>query len=239
MAIEVKAVAHEYDRISFGHKNEVLMGYEYEIANSLYSRYYYCRPDSPDNILPSRFLGNYESLGNTMGFEVKSPVAPLQYHKLRAPTLFKKLDFTPRKNNEGGIHVHVTRPDRKEGSYYSQLPEQDEAIFSFMFNRQVKNKFLLPISGRSRYSWNQYCEEGRDDHYGVINIRRDNYEIRVFKAKVHLLIPALEFCDGLFSYAYSKGEAFDITVDGLIQYFNRHKKYNGISKVIKEKYRAN
>lgn len=241
MAIEVQAVARTYDRISFGHKNEVLMGYEYEIANNDYNTDTW-EGGHPNKAapLPSRFHGRYESLGNTMGFEIKSPVAPLQYHKLRAPVLFNKLNFTPRKNNEGGIHVHVTRPDRlsKHPWGYPTLPSCDEAVFDFMFNRKVKDTFLHPISGRSRYSWNNYCEGRRTEHYGVINQRTDNYEVRVFKAKVHLLIPALEFCDGLFSYAYSKGTSFDITVDGLIAYFNKHKKYNSISKVIKENYRG-
>ena len=233
MAIESRAVAGTYDRISFGHKNEVLMGYEYEIDNRKYDTYA-GRSTAP---LPSHFQGRFESLGGSMGFEIKSPVAPLQYHKLRAAILFQKLDFSTGTRNNGGIHVHVTRPDRRAiwPSHHRDLPPVDAKIFEFMHDRNIKDKFLFPISGRTRYSFDEYCGSSSwSAHYGIINYRTDNYEIRVFKAKTHLLIPALEFCDGLFSYAYSKDKPFDITVDGLIAYFHRHKKYSGICKVIRD-----
>lgn len=212
------------------------MGYEYEIDNRKYNDDYGRKPQNKAP-LPSRFQGRYESLGASNGFEIKSPVAPLQYHKLRAAILFQKLDFTTGTRNNGGIHVHVTRPDRQNvwprNNY--DLPPNDIEIFKFMHDYNVKDKFLFPISGRTRYSFDEYCGSSNwAAHYGIINYRHDNYEIRVFKAKTHLLIPALEFCDGLFSYAYSKEEPFDITVDGLITYFHRHKKYSSICKVIRD-----
>lgn len=257
MAIQAKAIAGTYDRISFGHRNEFLMGYEYEIDSLRYSKresdgWGWLEWTGVNNKLklPSRFYAVTESLGETMGLEIKSPVAPLQYHKLRFAVLSRNVNLKHSRTNHGGIHVHVNRPDNKSGWKYQKcewgyveynafpldMNSRDQSIFMFMHNKRIRDDFLRRISGRRNDSWEEYCCGGYSDHYGVINYRQDNYEIRVFKAKPHLLIPALEFADGIFSYAYSKTEAFDLTISGLIQYLSKYKKYKNISQLISEKY---
>jgi hypothetical protein len=95
------------------------------------------------------------------------------------------------------------------------------------------------LSERDDQSFDIFCpqqnefEEGWCGHYGIINRENPNrFEFRMFAAQKHLLLPALEMADSLFSLAK---EVEDITLTCWQNFISKKLKYIHIAEHLKEK----
>src|SRR4051794_38289429 len=213
-------------------RSTILLGYEYEIDSPDYGppiavgwvgevdeelvRIHRPRNANyhPIKDLPRYYHLNYEPLGHSrMGYEIKSPVAPLSIHKVIIKRwLFPNVRFNSKPNgvhNRGSIHVsvsnnehtsphankvfkflHITMPR----AFQHKLSERSLDTLN-CYARQTKYADQhTAISNNANYSWKS--------HYAVINNENNNrYEFRLFAGQKHLLIPALEMADSLFQLA--------------------------------------
>ena len=159
-------------------------------------------------MLPPKFDLQYESLGYSHGFEIKSPVANLQTHKRIWGKLTKKFSVAQSDSrHDGGIHVNVSNVN-------TPYPE---AFVRLMYDHQ---KIFRTASGRDIDSWNEFCCFHYDDdhydndnytfigeHYHIFNTDKPYaYEFRMFKAEPHLLLPALELADAAVTICRPFGE---------------------------------
>lgn len=212
------------------------LGYEYEIHTNKKPEFHK---------LPYGFHCEREYIHDSIfGWEIKSPVAPLFYHKY----LFKKFPRLPwnLKNNgphnSGGIHIHI----QKSSQHYQ---DRDKIVEFLSANKQ---KAYL-ISGRCSHSFEYYSQipecmnevdylddnydedliyDDPDSHYNVLNTDHDNsYEFRLFAAHPKLLLPALEMADSMFCLVREKNE---ITWNTWLAFIKRWPRYKNIYKRIKE-----
>jgi hypothetical protein len=171
-------------------------------------------PQHPIKNLPNFYHLQYESLGDGLrGYEIKSPVAPLSIHKqIVKRYLFPNVRFNNKPNghqNYGGIHVSISN-DKYTRPHH-------EKVFKFM-HLDMPREFQLKLSEREAKSLNTFAQQTKHKlfrdanaygsticwghHYAVINRENVNrFELRLFAAQKHLLIPALEMADSLFSLA--------------------------------------
>lgn len=233
------------------------MGYEYEIQSPDYgipavggwiseNGSYYVQINRnlekhPIKTLPPFYHCRYESLGSAYGYEIKSPVAPLSIHKqIVKRYLFPNVDFRDRQNRHGGIHVSVSRNEFTKPHY--------KKVFYFLHKDMPRN-FQVKLSHRTIYSLNSYARqtslETQSDwyaygcsgswwghHYAVINYENANrFEFRLFAARKHLLIPALEMADSLFSLA---AQVEKVTMENWTKFVASKLKYADINDLVKK-----
>jgi hypothetical protein len=165
----------------------------------------------PIQDLPNHFHVSYEGLGGGNGYEIKSAVAPLSIHKILIKRfLFPNVTFNDSPNghnNNGGIHVSISRTDETNA--------QLRKVFSFLHSGMEK-QLALALSERKLSTFNLFAKRRRVTqgmldvgayhqwygHYNIINCENpDRFELRMFAAQKHLLLPALEMADSLFSLA--------------------------------------
>lgn len=205
----------EYDIIRS--KDELLLGFEYEID----------RADDTQPKVPARYHARFEHIANpcTYGWEFKSPVAPLSYHKQTVRNFLGKVEFNREPNgirNQGGIHVNVSK-EGVTGSTYQKVK-------GFLFDRNLRDTFLK-ISKRDAGQFDQYCTQRDHWYYGVITDRKEYaYEFRMFAALPDLLLPALEMTDSLFELSRQTER---VTLDSWIGFVAGKKRYENIEREIK------
>jgi hypothetical protein len=201
-------------------RNDVPMGFEYEIQTA--TRW---RPKLPDIFKVEWELLAYSGWdGSVHGYEIKSPVAPLHYHKyLIRKHNFKNIKWCRDPKNKGGIHVNISRNIR------NGLKRRDKIAEFALQNRD--DMYLL--SGRPEESFNEYANPTIDSYhyYNFISTRKSEaFELRMFHAQPQLLLPALEFADSTFMLATEDGA---ITIDKWIKFINRWPRYRNIAQHVR------
>lgn len=186
----------------------------------------------PIRDLPKYFHVSYEGLGGGYGYEIKSVIAPLSIHKLLARRyLFPNVTFNTQPNgrdNNGGIHVSISINDLTQPHHLK--------VFDFLHNK-FKRSHAFKLSERSRHSMT-FCEQSPETnawhgHYSLITKENTNrYEFRLFAAQQHLLLPALEMADSLFSLAQ---ETEVITLGSWTNFINTKTKYKDIAEHVKRR----
>jgi hypothetical protein len=196
-------------------RNDVPMGFEYEIQTA--TRW---RPKLPDTYKVAWEGIAYNYGEATYGYEIKSPVAPLHYHKyLIRKHNFKDIKWCLDPKNKGGIHINISRTIHNGERRRDKIAE---------FALQNKDDMCL-LSGRPEESFNEYANLTVDSrhYYNFISTRKSNaFELRMFHAQPQLLLPALEFADSTFMVATEAGA---ITMDKWIKFINRWPRYRNIA----------
>lgn len=211
-------------------RHGIPLGYEYEV---------HCHEANFPTNFPYGFVTAYESLGGAMGWEIKSPVAPLYYHKY----LLKKLPQIPWNRhpngtkNQGGIHINIEKtdnPPESRDSIYKFLQENEQHIFKLSYRSSNTFKTFAKLTDFAKYNpTGQYTLVSDDPshYYNILSSRKPNcYEFRMFAALPHLLMPALEMADSMFMLVREQ----DITWDSWTNYIKRWPRYRNIWGHVKE-----
>jgi hypothetical protein len=192
------------------------MGYEYELHR--YSPYR-DRPKLPDCFMVQWEGLHYEYGDQADGYEIKSPIAPLHYHKYLIRKHFGSIKWNTDPTNWGGIHVNVS----------SNIPNgRKRRDLIAEFARKYSSEMQL-LSGRSENSFYKYANPTHDatNYYNFLSTRKSQcFELRMFHAQPHLLLPALEFTDSMFELAAQAGA---IEMDSWIKFINRWSRYQHIA----------
>jgi hypothetical protein len=230
------------------------MGYEYEIQShnygppspavngwyqhpgesyrTLHTRLPTSKYTHPIRDLPNYFQVAYESLGGGRGYEIKSVIAPLKIHKLFITKyVFPNVTFNDHPNgskNNGGIHVSTHRTRANVTDF--------NRVANFL-HKTLKRGHAIKISQRIPRTFDQFSPQRPYDncwgeHYNIINHQNHNrYEFRLFAAQKHLLLPALEMSDSLFTLAR---EVDAITMDNWTTFINSKAKYKHIAEHVEK-----
>jgi hypothetical protein len=203
--------------------NAVPMGFEYEIVKDEQGN----APKLPDSYKVHWESIHYADNGeqkSSYGYEIKSPVAPLHYHKyLLRRHRFDKINYNTDPKNMGGIHVNVSR------SIYRGRERRDKITEWLASNYDT----MCQLSGRQEHHFRKYAQvDVQDNHYyHILSCRKSfAYELRMFHAQPHLLLPALEFTDSAFMLAKKDGA---ITMDKWIKFINRWPRYRSIAQHVR------
>jgi len=198
------------------------MGFEYEIERTSQ----YAKPKLPDGFVVQWEGLHWDNGLQICGYEIKSPIAPLHYHKYLLRRYFKDIKWCYDPENHGGIHVNVSTSIRRGRERRDKI-----ADFALKYRDEMQQ-----ISGRSEYSFNKYAnvELEAPNYYSFISTRKTHaFELRMFHAQPHLLLPALEFTDSMFELA--DHEAGGITMDSWLRYINRWPRYRSISQHVRHR----
>jgi hypothetical protein len=201
-------------------RNDVPMGFEYEIQTA--TRW---KPKLPDIYKVDWELLAYSGYCDSVhGYEIKSPVAPLHYHKyLLRKHNFKDIKWCLDPKNKGGIHINISRSIRNGHKRRDKIAE---------FALQNKDDMCL-LSGRPEELFNEYANVTipSNHYYNFISTRKSEaFELRMFHAQPQLLLPALEFADSTFILASEDGA---ITMDNWIKFINRWPRYRSIAQHVR------
>lgn len=215
--------------------DEIDLGYEYEWQSypDKFKRGYFSSTTGYEKTLPVKlpkyFQAQKESTGHSYCCEIKSVVAPLMVHKILIRKLLRDNDLkNPGKNTSGssGIHVHIGRTDRT----HAVAPK----VFAFMHDLDNRS-FFKKISNRSGTQFEEWAYQyGKTfpwdqafSHCAILNVeRRTTFELRLFGAQPHVLLPAVEFADALFTGAEQMEE---VNIESFMNYVDKTKKYKDIS----------
>jgi hypothetical protein len=244
--------------------NEILMGYEYEIdvnVDKLYKhvereRWNYENPKQfPLGPLPERYNWGTDGMGRHIGFEIRSPVAPLVIHKRTwNKSIRPVLKFNTEPNgakNGGGIHVSTNRSTFTEKSF--------NKVRVFLYNHE-NYPFLFKLSQRDHLEWSHWCyqppsfqqwKRGYNWHvsekeakrywetmyfnrtsnkYYIINAcNEERFEFRMFAANPDLLIPALEMNNSLFEMA---PQVESINIENWTNFLSGKFRFRGIKELV-------
>jgi hypothetical protein len=201
-------------------RNDVPMGFEYEVARE-------ARVQKPR--LPRPYIVNWEGIDysnncQTYGYEIKSPVAPLHYHKfLIRKHKFKDIKWNTDPFNRGGIHVNISN-DIRRGH------QRRDKIADFLAANRDE---MCQLSGRREEHFNLFAQSNCESYhyYNILSTRKSTcFELRMFHAQPHLLLPALEFADSTFMLATEAGA---ITMDKWIKFINRWPRYRNIAQHVR------
>jgi hypothetical protein len=191
----------------------------------------------PIQDLPAYFHVNYESLGDSDGYEIKSVIAPLMIHKILLHKLFRNVTFNASPNgyrNDGGIHVNVNR----DGHTDSVAPK----VFDFL-HKTLPSQLAYKMSERRRDSYEMYSPQRPQsdyhstysiwgNHYNIINKENSNrFELRLFAAQKHLILPALEMADSLFTLAH---DVPSISMENWTNFISSKLKYAHIKEHVRK-----
>jgi hypothetical protein len=266
MALHVPSNLNQFATYTTKRKNELLLGYEYEIdsidygppqpRNEWHNGSAYCNhtikvpknfrganKDHPIKTLPNFFHLSYESLGRGNGYEIKSVIAPMSIHKqIIKRVLFPNVTFNDDPRNAGGIHVSISRTPRTQACH--------ERVFQFL-HVDMPRPLQLKLSERTKHSFDQYARQvappptpyqydpfapprySWSSHYAIINRENHNrYEFRMFHARKHLLLPAIEMAHSLFELAT---ETKTITMENWTSFIKKKLKYQHIADHVRQK----
>ena len=169
---------------------------------------------------------DYGKLGIDCGCEIRSYPAPLGVHRyiIKHHDLFKNVRFCDNESdkNGGGIHVHVGLNDYVRRAW--------DNVATFLHNPTLVALFVA-MSGRSASHFNQNNPQNYGqvrnlgDMHGttIIGKRRFGHtvEFRMYHARPHLLLPALQTMDSLFRL----GQDTRITFENWANYLNGKPRY--------------
>lgn len=234
--------------ISFRPNTDVYLGYEYELqfgdARDWDNRK---RNSVKPKIDIEGFNMNWESIcysRGQIGWEIRSLVAPLNFHKILWRKILQNnpMEQGDIENNGAGIHVHIENNERTRQNMHK--------VFEFLHKADFER--LAKMSGRDKLALNAYVKQhykekpipvteikrnGRNasyelySHCGIINSESEKtYEVRLFSARPHLLVPALEACDSLTRLSE---EVDKITFENWDTYTKRHLRYKEINELIR------
>ena len=221
--------------------NELFMGFEYEIDDGVKKHIFTDTGNSkktfsrnpPWTKLPT----NYLVVEDYYKFEVQSPVAPLRIHRLQIRSFLNNTKFNTKSSenkNSGGIHINVERNNfttRVSNNvfqflhnpvYYDKFQKLShrcsDSMIRWASNVKTLNKFRNPeyqIKLEHLYSNTIWGNKNL-----IITAHKSYaFELRLFKALPHLLIPALEMGESLF-HAADHVEA-ELNWDNWREYVNK------------------
>lgn len=227
--------------------NEIPLGFEYEWQKYKGDWFIYSRKEpnqEPNNCpikLPDYFHVGYESTGWSNCAEIKSCVAPLRIQKILIAKLLRDNDLknpgNKHSSGSSGIHVHIMRTERIEALA--------SKVFNFFHDYGNKN-FFKTISNRSANQFKEWCtmsgthrEWGENryqymSHSAIINTeRKATFEIRLFGAQPHALLPAVEMADAVFRMS-DKVEG--INIENFNNFISKDRRYKELKAHIDERF---
>lgn len=226
-------------------QNNIHLGYEYEIQKGADFNDYAEKKHKPKK-LPKGFNVSWDPIciaWGQSGWEIRSIVAPLNFHRALWKKLASENDVEQGNlvRNGAGIHVHIENSERTRDNIHK--------VFHFLHNAEAEQ--LRKIGGRCVDQFVSNCRQLKDipkkdikkevitregylfsGHYGIINTESPKtFEMRLFAARPHLLIPALEAADSLCRLSE---EVDDINLQNWHNFTSQFIKYRGINELIKQ-----
>lgn len=189
-------------------RNYPMLGLEYEVDRGPETS---CPFDHHETEYGREGYSDYETLsGSADGWEFKSAVGPLSFHKRALPKFIKLGNLASRRTrNHGGIHINISKLNNQT----SAIEEKVIPIFTFLHDT-TNRTFFRSLSERTRHMFDHYSPQSSnhwDHYYGIITNRKYYaYELRLFKAEPYLILPALEMADSLFRMALQEPETIDL-----------------------------
>jgi hypothetical protein len=198
------------------------MGFEYEIQKE--DKTQRPRLPKPYKVHWEGLHYDYETHEDIEGYEIKSPIAPLHYHKyLMRKHKFHNIKWNTDPDNYGGIHINISND-------IPNAQDRRDKIVDWLTNNYDD---MHQLSGRQKHHFLHYAKinEHCQHYYHILSTRKTMaYELRMFHAQPHLLLPALEFADSTFMLATEAGA---ITMDKWIKFINRWPRYRSIANHVR------
>lgn len=168
----------------------ILLGYEYE--NQV--------PQDLKQDIPKWFNQSWDPFNmhiNAYGWEIRSPVAPLEFHRRVWNRYFNNGKF--QFNREPSAEIPTGAPYGKPGGHGAGIHVSvskttfTNARYPKVLSLLSDHGTLQKLSGRSLNQYTKYVK-----NYNVVYNNTNRYECRLFTAHPDLLIPALEFTESVF-----------------------------------------